>query len=211
MNPSVRTNSDLHTRLTTQWGLADLKLRTKIVMGVVLAPLLIPFPETVAPMIEVTVVDKSNNPVPGAKIHQTWQHYTLEASDNDEYKVTNEFGKATFDKRTIWSNYLWRILGGVGGFLSAGIHASFGPSSSIFANHDCFSGSLFPHDPITLVLNRRMRTKECLVVVQGTATVIDGETLEIDGQRIRLVGVDALEDGQLCDDGSKEWACGRTA
>jgi endonuclease YncB( thermonuclease family) len=34
--------------------------------------------------------------------------------------------------------------------------------------------------------------------IRGTASVIDGDTLAIHGQRIRLHGVDAPESSQLC-------------
>ena len=34
--------------------------------------------------------------------------------------------------------------------------------------------------------------------VQGTASVIDGDTIEIHGQRIRLDAIDAPESSQLC-------------
>jgi endonuclease YncB( thermonuclease family) len=46
----------------------------------------------------------------------------------------------------------------------------------------------------------------------GTASVIDGDTLEIHGQRIRMHGVDAPESSQTCTkpDGTK-WRCGQKA
>ena len=46
-----------------------------------------------------------------------------------------------------------------------------------------------------------------LADVAGTASVIDGDTIEVHGQRIRLHGIDAPESRQLCRLDGKPWQC----
>ena len=43
----------------------------------------------------------------------------------------------------------------------------------------------------------------------GRASIIDGDTIEIAGERIRIWGVDAPESGQTCVRGGQEWRCGQ--
>ena len=46
----------------------------------------------------------------------------------------------------------------------------------------------------------------------GRVSVIDGDTIELHGKRVRLFGIDAPEGGQTCQDASgKIWRCGTTA
>ncbi len=48
--------------------------------------------------------------------------------------------------------------------------------------------------------------------ITGKPRVIDGDTIEIAGERIRLHGIDAPEAKQTCqDDYDKEWRCGQEA
>lgn len=44
-----------------------------------------------------------------------------------------------------------------------------------------------------------------------TARVVDGDSLEIAGQPVRLWGIDAPEAAQTCERGGKPWACGHEA
>ena len=48
--------------------------------------------------------------------------------------------------------------------------------------------------------------------MSGRATAVDGDTLRLDGERVRILGIDAPELEQSCTDASgTQWQCGQTA
>ena len=48
-------------------------------------------------------------------------------------------------------------------------------------------------------------------ILTGTARVIDGDTLEVGTERIRLHGIDAVELSQTCTRNGENWRCGEDA
>ena len=62
-----------------------------------------------------------------------------------------------------------------------------------------------------LALTLTLLAAPALADVAGVASVIDGDTIEVHGQRIRLHGIDAPESRKLCRLNGNPWQCGKDA
>jgi endonuclease YncB( thermonuclease family) len=56
-----------------------------------------------------------------------------------------------------------------------------------------------------------LSTQPSCADVAGSATVIDGDTIIVAGERVRLHGIDAPELHQTCTAYGQEWPCGQTS
>ena len=61
---------------------------------------------------------------------------------------------------------------------------------------------------ITSITNSLSEVKK---IIKGTAKVIDGDTIKINGKKIRLFGIDAPEKNQICSKNSNSYNCGLTS
>ncbi|WP_205949680.1 thermonuclease family protein [Paracoccus sp. SM22M-07] len=60
-------------------------------------------------------------------------------------------------------------------------------------------------------LREILQTQQARDRVGGVAHVIDGDTLDINGTRIRMFGIDAPEGRQTCRRDRSDWACGEAS
>jgi endonuclease YncB( thermonuclease family) len=70
---------------------------------------------------------------------------------------------------------------------------------------------MFRHIAVAAFLLATLAARPSFADVAGPATVVDGDTIIVAGERVRLQGIDAPELHQDCTAYGQEWACGRTA
>lgn len=61
---------------------------------------------------------------------------------------------------------------------------------------------------VLVLLALMLATPAAADIVSGKAQIVDGDTLEVEGRRIRLFGIDAPELSQTCERDGEAWACG---
>ena len=69
--------------------------------------------------------------------------------------------------------------------------------------------SRFMRWPVILAV--LLMASPALADITGPARVIDGDTIDVAGERIRFHGIDAPESGQTCIAGGVTWPCGQRA
>lgn len=47
--------------------------------------------------------------------------------------------------------------------------------------------------------------------LSGFPKIVDGDSLKFGGAKVRLIGIDAPEHGQLCGDHGEQWDCGKAS
>lgn len=98
-------------------------------LAITAAVLLIPFEQTIAPEWTVYTRDATGHPVRGVTVREVWQQYSLEGSDHEEDRRTDDAGRVMFPRRVKRSGLAVRFVGCAYQFATMGVHASCGPVS----------------------------------------------------------------------------------
>ena len=110
--------------------------RTLIASGTVAAVVALgafPFKLITVPEWRIQFTDLRGSALTGLEVEQNWQNYTVEIEAHVAKAKTDASGHVTFPERSLTTSPLMFFVGAVRSLGRGGIHASFGPSSSIIA------------------------------------------------------------------------------
>jgi len=93
-----------------------------------------PFKRTTVPQWRVRVVDEKGGPMRGIAIRQTWQYYGLESQAHVQEIPSDADGYIQFPARIIGASILRSGIARCVATLN--VHASWGPSASLYALGD---------------------------------------------------------------------------
>lgn len=85
------------------------KLIKKVLFGIILAVLLIPYPTTSIPEWRVQVVDENGNPLANTEVIQEWSNGLI-LGKSIEKRVSNEEGFVIFPTRKFLCPVIFRLL-----------------------------------------------------------------------------------------------------
>jgi hypothetical protein len=108
----------------------------------------------VVPAWTITVL-RDGRPVPGAMVREVWQDYSVEGVSHEEDRYTDRSGRVRFPERFVVASTAHRTLGCFAEVLSAGVHASCGPSAFASAYFERFEGwaNYEPGTPLPAVIS----------------------------------------------------------
>jgi hypothetical protein len=132
-----------------------------MILGVAMVALLWPVQSVTVPEWRYRVVDRSGQPVPNAFVREHWQNYSFEVLGHEQDGKTDAAGSVVFPRRTVTAATWRRAFCPVWNGLTAGAHASYGPSAMTLSQHNGYEGWLDwkPGQPLpdTLVLSREIK------------------------------------------------------
>jgi hypothetical protein len=105
-----------------------------------------PFKTTVVPEWRIKVVDETGQPFAGARVSQSWYHYSYGVSDGED-RYADQNGYVTFPERTFRAPLLYRILRSALAHLLTLAHGSTGVQSYVWAVTPKRSSEFFDYKP----------------------------------------------------------------
>jgi hypothetical protein len=118
--------------------------KPKVLMLIILliaVALILAWPITTVqtPLWQIRVVDEAGQPLEGMTVTLSYQNFSAESEGHLERKQTDKDGYVVFSQRSLKANGLRRIVTTLVS-ASAGVHASFGPHASVWADGNGLRG-----------------------------------------------------------------------